>query len=91
MKLFRRSNKKYNYDPRYYKGKKNPYEMGHMFDDYRHTAHQSRGLIGKWYSAMFDLKAGGDPQVWLRLGIIVAILLFAALYILDFDLSIFFD
>lgn len=90
MSLFRRTNKKYDYQPRYYKGRKNPYEIGHMFDDYRHTAHQSRGLIGKWYSALFDSQSAGDRFVWLRLGIIAALLILAALFVLDFDLTIFF-
>jgi hypothetical protein len=89
--LKRRKNKKFNYNPRHYKGKKNPHEIYHMFDDYRHTAHHSGGLIGKWYSAMFDSKTEGDRYVWMRLAAIVAVLLLVALYILDFDLTIFFD
>lgn len=87
--IFRRTNKKYGYQPRYYKGKHNPYEIGHMFDDQRHTAHQSRGLLGKWYSAMFDAQTEGDRKVWLRLGLISAVLILIVLFILDFDLTIF--
>lgn len=89
--LGRRTNKRFEYNPRFYKGKKNPYGIEHMFDDFRHTAHQGRGLIGRWYSAMFDANSEGDSRVWIRLGFIVAVLLLIALYILDFDLTIFFD
>ncbi len=87
-----KKNKKYNYSPRYYddKGEGNPYKIERKLDKFRNVGTKS-GLKGKFSNAMDDLKRSGDPYLKLRMLIIIAILLFIFLYIIDFDLSIFFE
>lgn len=86
-----RKNKKFNYTPRYYKGDGNPYEIKHKFDQYRVTSGSNSGLKTKINNALDDYKnnpdRGGANQ---RVMIIVAALILIFLFIIDFDLSIFF-
>ena len=84
--------KKFEYQPRYYddKGKGNPFKMAPRFDEYRSTVNAPRGLKGKFGNAMADVRQKGDRNLRLRMAIILSILIFIVLYILDFDLSIFF-
>lgn len=85
-------NKSFDYSPRYYdnKGEGNPYKFENRFDKYRTTAHVSRGLKSKFGSAMEDMRREGDKNLRWRLGIIIALLVFIFLYIIDFEISIFF-
>lgn len=87
-----RKNKKYGYKPRYFddEGKGNPFKVEHKFDKYRKTADAPGGVKRRFQSAMSDLKEEGDRYLKLRFLIILVILLLIVLYILDFDLSIFF-
>ena len=87
-----RKNKKYSYSPRYYddKGEGSPYKMERKLDQFR-TLENQKGLKGKFNSAMEDLKRSGDQYLKLRMLIIIAVLTFIFLYIIDFDLSIFFE
>jgi hypothetical protein len=87
-----RKNKKYGYKPRYYddKGEGNPYKIGHKLDRFRSTADHPGGLKNRFKNAMSDLKREGDRNHRWRMLIIILILLLIVLYILDFDLSIFF-
>lgn len=87
-----RKNKKYSYKPRYFddKGEGNPFKVQHKFDKYRSTVDSPGGIKRRWKSALSDLKQQGDRNLKLRFWIILAILLLIVLYILDFDLSIFF-
>nr|WP_273566513.1 riboflavin synthase subunit beta [Maribacter sp. Hal144] len=88
-----RGNKKYNYTPRYFddKGKGNPYKLEHKFDEFRTTVDAPRGLKGKFGNAMSDMRREGDRNLKIRMLIILAVLILIVLYVLDFDLSIFFS
>ncbi|MFS4456660.1 riboflavin synthase subunit beta [Maribacter sp. 2304DJ31-5] len=87
-----RKNRQFEYSPRYYdgQGKGNPYKIEPKFDQFRSTLHKQRGLKNKINNAFEDAKRKGDRNLKLRIIVIFAVLLFLALYILDFDLSIFF-
>jgi hypothetical protein len=90
MGLFKlRKNKKFNYEPRYYKGESSPFEIKHKFDDQRVTI-QKTNLKGKFKNALSDAK-NSDRQTNRRIGIILLILVFVVLWFIDFDLSIFFS
>ncbi|SDE59629.1 hypothetical protein SAMN05421636_10662 [Pricia antarctica] len=86
-----KNSKKFDYQPRYFddEGKGNPFKMEPKFDKYRSTVNSPRGLKGKFGSAMSDVRQQGDRNLKKRMVIIIAVLVFIALYILDFDLSIF--
>ncbi|KAB1067695.1 riboflavin synthase subunit beta [Tamlana haliotis] len=88
-----RKNKKFSYTPRFYddKGEGNPFEIKHKFDDYRKTVGDNKSLKGKFVDALDDLKNNQDKGVNKRLVIIIAILLLVFLFIIEFDLSIFFS
>lgn len=88
-----RKNKKYNYSPRYYddKGEGNPYKIQHKLDRFRTTIDSPKGIRGKFNSAMADMRRSGDRNLRLRMLIIIAILVLGFLYIIDFDLSIFYS
>lgn len=93
MGIFKlRKNKKYDYTPRYYKGdgESNPFEIKHKFDDYRKTIGSTGGIKTRFNSAMDDLKGNPDRTANRRILYIVAALLLIFLFIIDFDLSIFF-
>jgi hypothetical protein len=85
-------NRQFEYTPRYYdaKGKPNPYKMEPKFDQFRTTLGGSRGLKNKINRALEDSKRQGDRNLKIRMAVILAVLIFLVLYVLDFDLSIFF-
>ena len=87
-----RKNKKYGYTPRYYddKGEGNPFKIQHRLDRFRSTAGPQGGVKSRWKRAMADSRQKGDRNYKLRFYLVLAILLVLALYLLDFDLSIFF-
>lgn len=85
----RRQNKKYSYQPRYYKGEGSPYQLKHKFDEFRTTVGPSKGLKGKLNQALEDYK-NPDQQANRRTLIIIIVLLLLFLFFIDFDLSIFF-
>lgn len=88
-----RKNKKFSYTPRYYnnKGEGSPYEIKHKFDDYRKTVGNNSGLKTKFVNALDDLKTNPDKQANRRILIIAGILVLVFLFIIEFDLSIFFS
>lgn len=88
-----RKNKRFSYTPRYFddKGKGNPFEIKHKFDEHRKTVVSNTGLKTKFNNALDDLKNNPDKQVNKRVLIIAAILVLIFLFIIDFDLSIFFS
>ena len=94
MGIFKlRKNKRFNYTPRYYKSNddgSSPFEMKHKFDDYRKTI-GSNGLKSKFTNAIDELKEEPDREANKRILIIVVALLLVFLFIIDFDLSIFFS
>ncbi|MCF7561057.1 riboflavin synthase subunit beta [Sabulilitoribacter multivorans] len=88
-----RKNKKFNYTPRYYddKGEGNPYEIKHKFDEFRKTVGPNKGLKTKFNNALDDFKNNPDKEANRRILIIAAVLVLVFLFIIDFDLSIFFS
>jgi hypothetical protein len=87
-----RKNKKYSYTPRFYKGESSPYELKHKFDDYRVTVGNDKGLKTKLNKALDDYKYNDDRSgANRRIMIIIGVLILAFLFIIDFDLSIFFS
>ncbi|MGJ8592643.1 MAG: riboflavin synthase subunit beta [Aquaticitalea sp.] len=82
-----RSNKKFNYTPRFYEGDGNPYEIKHKFDEFRTTVGKTN-LKGKFENAVQDYKTA-DKSVNRRIYIIAGILVLIFLLIIGFDLSIF--
>ncbi|MGJ8684187.1 MAG: riboflavin synthase subunit beta [Nonlabens sp.] len=88
--LSRRKNKKYSYEPRYFKQEegRRPFEMKNKFDEHRTTI-DAGGIKNRFHTAMNDYKQGIDAAVKMRLYIIIAILLLVFLWLIDFDLSIF--
>ncbi|MBT8316997.1 MAG: riboflavin synthase subunit beta [Lutibacter sp.] len=87
--LKKRTNKKFDYKPRYYKGEGNPYQIGHKFDEFRTTVGGSKGLKEKFQRAFEESENSENRGFNKTILIIIAILVFIFLYIIDFDLSIF--
>ncbi|MAN59371.1 MAG: riboflavin synthase subunit beta [Flavobacteriaceae bacterium] len=87
-----RQNKKFGYEPRYYKqeGEGSPFQIKHKFDEYRSTIGDPLGFKGKVKAALHDLKQGQDRRVNRTIFVIVALFILLFLFIIDFDLSIFF-
>ncbi len=88
-----KKNRKYKYSPRYYddKGEGSPFKIQPKLDKFRTTIDAPRGLKGKFSSAMSDMRRSGDRNLTLRMIIITAVLILIFLYIIDFDLSIFYS
>ena len=89
MGFIKRTNKKFDYKPRYYKGEGNPYEIKHIFDEHRTTIGKNKGLKTKFITAWDELLESRGKGVNKTLVTIILILTFIFLYIIDFDLSIF--
>ncbi|MGY5846967.1 hypothetical protein ACW6QP_06060 [Salegentibacter sp. HM20] len=85
-----RKNTRYNYTPRYYKGKEegNIYEFDSKFNKYR-DATNSIDFGSQWASARKDSRTRGNREINGRVVLIILILVFIFLWIIDFDLSIF--
>lgn len=88
-----RKNKKFSYTPRYFddKGEGSPFEIKHKFDEYRKTVGSNNGLKTKFNNAIDDLKTNPNKEANKRILIIAAILILLCLFIIGFDLSIFFS
>lgn len=86
-----RKNKKFNYEPRYYKSPKegSPFEMEHIFDKYRKTVGSAGGWKTKFGNAIQDLRVGSVRRGRLTIIAVILILILLFLYIIDFDLTIF--
>ena len=87
--LRKRTNKKFDYKPRYYSGESNPYQIEHKFDQFRTTVGNDKSIKGKFKSAFEELKDKETRGNNKTLLIIIAVLVLIFLYIIDFDLSIF--
>ena len=85
-----RKNRRYNYTPRYFKGKDkgNIYEFDNKFSKYRDT-HNNNDFGYQWNEARVQMRTRKNHSISLRLLMIILILVLTCLYILDFDLSIF--
>ncbi len=89
MGFIKRENKKFDYQPRYYKGEGNPYEFKHKFDEYRTTVGKRKSIKGKFNSAIDEFKSSEYGGFNKTIVITIAVLVLIFLYIIDFDLSIF--
>ena len=89
MGFIKRENKKFDYQPRYFKGDGNPYEFKHKFDEYRKTVGKSKGLKGKFSAAFDEFKNSENGGLNTTILITITILILVFLFIIDFDLSIF--
>lgn len=89
MGFIKRTNKKFDYKPRYYQGEGNPYEIKNRFDQFRTTVGKNKGLKAKIFTAWDELKESKGKGVNILLVTIILILTLIFLYIIDFDLSIF--
>lgn len=85
-----RKNRRYNYTPRYYKGKGegNLYEFDSKFSKFRDT-YNANDFGQQWKEARMQMRTRKNRSLSLRLLLIILALVFSALYILDFDLSLF--
>lgn len=89
MGFLKRTNKKFDYKPRYYKGEGNPYKIEHKLDKFRKTTGQNKGIKTKVTNAFDELK-DAKKGVNKTILYIIIVLVFIFLYIIDFDLSIFY-
>ncbi|MBT8263055.1 MAG: hypothetical protein KJO05_09555 [Bacteroidia bacterium] len=84
-------NNRYNYTPRYYKGKDEettPYEMGTKFDKFVDT-YNKNDFGAHWRDARKNMRNRGNVEFNRTVLIIMAVLILIFLWIIDFDLSIF--
>jgi hypothetical protein len=88
MGFLKRTNKKFDYQPRYYKGEGSPFKIEHKLDKFRTTTGKNKGIKSKFTDAINDLKTS-DKGTNKTIIYIILILVFGFLYIIDFDLSIF--
>lgn len=87
MGFFKRTNKKFEYKPRYYKGEGNPYQIEHKFDQFRTTVGKNKSLKAKLVTAYDEIKTIRSLNRTVVLIAAILFLIFA--YIIDFDFSIF--
>ena len=88
MGLFKlKKNKRFNYEPRFYKGSSNPFEIKHKFDEHRVTIEKTN-LKTTFKTALNDLKKK-DQKSRNIIFVIAVVLSFIFLWIIDFDLTIF--
>ncbi len=90
MGFLKRTNKKFDYQPRYYKGEGSPFKIEHKLDKFRKTTGKNRGLKAKFSDAIDELK-NSDGSVNKTIIYIIILLVLIFLYIIDFDLSIFYS
>ncbi|RNC84863.1 MAG: hypothetical protein ED556_09775 [Winogradskyella sp.] len=92
FKLFKGlpKNKRFNYTPRYYKGKQDTDETAYptKFDAYAETLNDN-DISGHWHEKRISSRNRNNSGFNTTIYIIILILVFISLYILDFDLSIF--
>ncbi len=83
-------NQRYNYTPRYYKGKEegNIYDFDSKFHKYKNTTNQI-DFGAQWAADRKRSRNRGNRSINRRVIMIVAILVLIFLWIIDFDLSIF--
>ena len=88
--LKQRNNRRFNYTPRFYKGKKNqnPYSFQNSFERYRDT-HNKNDFRAHWRDERNQTRNRNNRKVSPLLIILILLMTMASLYILDFDFSIF--
>jgi len=84
-------NKRFNYTPRYYKGKEDVDSQSFptKFDAYSETLNKN-DFSGQWHEERLNSRNRNNSGFNSTIYVIILILAFIALYILDFDLSIFY-
>jgi len=88
MGFIKRKNKKFEYNPRYYKGEGNPFQIKQKFDEFR-GALGGKGIKAKFSNALNESKESKDRGFNKTTSIVIAVLIIVFLFIIDFDLSIF--
>ncbi|MGX1024134.1 hypothetical protein [Flavobacterium sp. CS20] len=91
IKTFKlRKNERYNYTPRYYKGKDegNIYDFDSRFAKFKNTPNQI-DFGSHWAEARRNSRTRGNRSLNKRVLLIATILILIFLWIIDFDLSIF--
>ncbi len=91
-KLFKlEKNKRFYYKPRFYKGAEegNVYDIQSKFD-IKNRKDSYNDYKAQWTQARIESRTRDNAGINYRVIVIIAILILIALYILDFDLSIFF-
>lgn len=85
-----KKNKRYNYTPRYYKGKEkdNIYDFDSKFSKYRET-YNKNDFGQQWKEVRVQMRNRKNNSFSLRLVLIILSLILVSFYILGFDLSIF--
>ena len=85
-----KKNKRYNYTPRYYKGKEkgNIYDFDSKFSKYREI-YNKNDFGQQWKEVRIQMRNRKNKSFSLRLLLIILSLILVSFYILDFDLSIF--
>ena len=85
-----RKNQRYNYTPRYYKGKDtgNVYSFDSKFNKYK-EATNAIDFGSQWAQARNNSRNRGNREINSRVLLIMAVLILIFLWIIDFDLSIF--
>lgn len=85
-----RSNSRYNYTPRYYKGKEegNIYSFDSKFNKYKNTTN-ANDFGSQWADARSSSRNRGNREINMRVVYIIIFLVLLFLWIIDFDLSIF--
>jgi hypothetical protein len=89
MGFLKRTNKKFDYQPRYYKGEGNPFKIEHKLDKYRTTTGTNKGIKSKFSDAIGELKNAekGSNKTVIYIALVLVLIF---LFIIDFDISIFF-
>ena len=89
----KRKNKKFNYKPRHFEheGEGSPFSIEHKFDKFRTTVGDNKSLRGKFKTAWGEFRETSDKNTRMRLLIIIGVLLLIFLFIIEFDLSIFYQ
>ncbi|WP_432264566.1 hypothetical protein [Autumnicola lenta] len=85
-----KKNTRYNYTPRYYKGKEtgNIYNFDSKFNKYK-EATNAIDFGSQWSEVRKSSRTRGNREINKRVVYIIIVLLFIFLWIIDFDLSIF--
>jgi len=88
MGFIKRKVKKFEYNPRYYKGDGNPYEIKQKFDEYRGPL-GGKGIKSKFFNALNESKNSIDRGFNKTTIVVIVVLILVFLLVIDFDLSIF--
>ncbi len=85
-------NKRFNYTPRYYKGKEDTNELQYetKFDAYAENYNKA-DFSGQWHESRIDSRNRNNSEFNKTILILVLLFVLIFLFIIDFDLSIFFS